>query len=44
MFKFLSIKCKDILNSNKFVIKYTKYTDNFIDKKSKISIFIYKHM
>ena len=36
MFKFLPIKCKYILYSNKYVIKYTKYIDNSIDKSSKI--------
>ena len=39
MLKFLAIKCKDILYKNKYMIKYTKYTDNFIDEGSKISIF-----
>ena len=37
MFKVLDIKCKDVLNYNynKFVIKYKKYSDIFIDKGSK---------
>ena len=29
---FLDIKCKYVLNLNTFVIKYTKYSDNSIDK------------
>ena len=29
---FLNIKHKDPLNLNIFVIKYTKYSDNSIDK------------
>ena len=29
---FLNIKYKDALNLNIFVIKYTKYSDNSIDK------------
>ena len=29
---FLNIKYKDTLNLNIFVIKYTKYSDNSIDK------------
>ena len=40
MFKFLDIKCKDILNLKTFIRKYKKYTDIFIDKGSKISIFL----
>ena len=29
---FLNIKYKNVLNLNIFVIKYTKYSDNSIDK------------
>ena len=29
---FFTIKYKYVLNWNKFVIKYAKYTDNSIDK------------
>ena len=29
---FLNIIYKDALNSNIFIIKYTKYSDNSIDK------------
>ena len=44
MFKVLAITYKDILNKNIFVIKYTKYTNNSIDKGSEISIFKGKNM
>ena len=40
---FLNIKYKDPLNLSTFVIKYTKYNDNSIDKGYKY-IFQYKKM
>ena len=33
---FLNIIIKDALNLNTFLIKYTKYSDNSIDKEYKI--------
>ena len=41
---FFNTKYKDALNLNIFVIKYTKYSDNSIDKSLKIIFQNQKHV